>query len=175
MSDDEQIFGIDRSVPTRFDAPPEKRSAPPVDSSVVENAAKLALGGEPIFLGSGWQWLVNASKNWSVSAREMLRHTFVDQSIQCSRVWLACYGFHNYEGKAFVLFEEGGKLYEVNGEHCSCRGLEGQWRPEETSAEALLYRIENGTFGLNCDKRPTFRDDLLGVIAVLQQRKGDTK
>jgi hypothetical protein len=45
-----------------------------------------------------------------------------------------------YDGSAFVLFRSNGKLYEVNGDHCSCFGLEGQWEPEETSVEALLMR-----------------------------------
>lgn len=173
MSDDEQIFGIDRSVPTRFDAPPEKRSAPLVDSGVVERAAERALAGEPIFLGDEWRWVASEPEDMHSGALETLRRTFCEPSIHCSRVWLAYYDVHEYEGKAFVLFEEGGKLYEVHGHHCSCYGLEEQWSPEETSVEALLYRIENGTFGLDYDKRHTFRDELLGIIAVLQQRKGD--
>lgn len=53
---------------------------------------------------------------------------------------LACYGGGAYEGDAFVLFEHNGKLYEVNGSHCSCFGLEGQWEPEETSWRALEQR-----------------------------------
>lgn len=31
---------------------------------------------------------------------------------------------------AFVLFDKGGALFEVNGSHCSCYGFEGQWEPE---------------------------------------------
>jgi len=38
-----------------------------------------------------------------------------------------------------VLFKRGGKLYDVNGSHCSCFGLEDQWLPEETTV-AALYR-----------------------------------
>lgn len=52
-----------------------------------------------------------------------------------------------YEGYALVLFERDGKLYEVNGSHCSCYGLEGQWSPEETSVEELMHRIERGNLG----------------------------
>jgi hypothetical protein len=36
-----------------------------------------------------------------------------------------------------VIFEKDGKLWEVNGSHCSCYGLEGQWQPEETTWEAI--------------------------------------
>ncbi len=60
---------------------------------------------------------------------------------------LAYYTDENYSGDAFVLFRRGGELFEVNGGHCSCNGLEGQWTPELTSAEALRYRMEKGTLG----------------------------
>ena len=30
-----------------------------------------------------------------------------------------------------------GKLYEVNGSHCSCYGFEGQFEPEETSIDYI--------------------------------------
>lgn len=60
------------------------------------------------------------------------------------------YAYYNqecYEGSAFVLFTREGKLYEVNGSHCSCYGLEDQWSPEETSVEALnkrnMYYVKN--------------------------------
>lgn len=52
----------------------------------------------------------------------------------------AQYDQEAYEGSAFVLFARKGKLYEVNGSHCSCYGLEGQWSPEETSLDALKKR-----------------------------------
>ena len=42
-------------------------------------------------------------------------------------ILFASYGQGGYEGDAWVLFEEDGKLFEVNGGHCSCYGLEGQW------------------------------------------------
>lgn len=62
-------------------------------------------------------------------------------------ILLAWYGYGDYDGSAFVLFERGGKLYEVNGGHCSCNGLEECWDPEETSAVELLHRIEHGELG----------------------------
>lgn len=55
-------------------------------------------------------------------------------------ILLASYTYEDYSGDAFVLFEKGGKLFEVNGSHCSCYGLEDQWEPEETTKEALLSR-----------------------------------
>lgn len=53
------------------------------------------------------------------------------------QILFASYGGQSYEGDALVVFVEGDKLYEVNGGHCSCNGLEGQWSPEETTWEAL--------------------------------------
>lgn len=52
----------------------------------------------------------------------------------------ATYTYEDYTGDAFVLFVKEGVLYEVNGGHCSCYGLEGQWEPEETTLEALSVR-----------------------------------
>lgn len=63
-------------------------------------------------------------------------------------VLFAVYKSESYSGYAFVLFEKDGVLYEVNGSHCSCYGLEGQWMPEETTLEALEHRLNKGTLGL---------------------------
>lgn len=60
-------------------------------------------------------------------------------------VLLAWYCYEYYSGSAYVLFKNTeGKLFEVHGSHCSCYGLEGQWEPEETNAEALRHWIQNG-------------------------------
>lgn len=59
-------------------------------------------------------------------------------------ILFASYGGQAYEGDAFVLFEQGGQLYEVHGSHCSCYGLEGQWGPEPTTWDALNMRPRNG-------------------------------
>lgn len=45
-----------------------------------------------------------------------------------------------YDGCALVVYEKGGTLFEVNGGHCSCYDLEGQWSPEETSVDSLRLR-----------------------------------
>jgi len=56
------------------------------------------------------------------------------------QILFASYGGRSYEGDAWVIFTKDRKLYEVNGSHCSCFGLEGQWKPEETSWEAIAMR-----------------------------------
>ena len=65
-------------------------------------------------------------------------------------VLLAYYSCEGYEGTAFVLYKQDGELFEVNGGHCSCNGLEGQWTPEPTTKQALEHRMVKGndwTFG----------------------------
>lgn len=62
-------------------------------------------------------------------------------------ILFASYNSANYEGKAWVLLEKEGKLFEVNGEHCSCYGLEGQWEPKQVSLEELKHRLEKGNLG----------------------------
>lgn len=62
----------------------------------------------------------------------------------------ALYGHESYEGSAIVIYVREGKLYESNGSHCSCNGLEDQWSEEETSVAALRKRewpsgLESGT------------------------------
>lgn len=63
------------------------------------------------------------------------------------KVLFAWYMHECYDGSAFVLVERDGMLYEVNGGHCSCYGLEDQWDPEKTSVEALKHRMKNGNLG----------------------------
>jgi len=83
-------------------------------------------------------------------------------------ILLASYSYQYYSGDAFVLFRKEGKLYEVNGGHCSCYGLEGQWEPEETTAEALRHRIEKGGFGRNYDDMNKFADELSGLLDAME-------
>ena len=81
-------------------------------------------------------------------------------------ILFAYYGTDNYSGDAFVLFEEGGKLFEVNGGHCSCCGLEGQWSPEETTLEALAHRLTVGTMGVDDYSDNEFAAELKDFIGV---------
>ena len=62
------------------------------------------------------------------------------------KILIASYTYEDYNGDAFVLFEQDGLLYEVNGGHCSCYGLEDQWEPELTTVEAIRKRIDSEYF-----------------------------
>lgn len=64
----------------------------------------------------------------------------VASALEGCDVLFALYEFEDDGGSAFVLFERDGTLYEVNGSHCSCYGLEHQWEPEETSVAAIRMR-----------------------------------
>jgi hypothetical protein len=64
-----------------------------------------------------------------------------------SEILFAAYDEGDYCGSAFVLIHIDGKLYEVNGDHFSCYGLEGQWDPEETSIKVLKHRLKEGRLG----------------------------
>jgi hypothetical protein len=62
-------------------------------------------------------------------------------ALEGATVYFAWYSYEDYSGTALVVFEKDGRLYEVNGSHCSCYGLEeGGWQLEETSWEALAVR-----------------------------------
>ena len=84
------------------------------------------------------------------------------------KILFASYGYANYLGDAWVLFEQDGKLYEVHGSHCSCYGLEGQFQPEETELKALEFRLQNGTWGKDDWSDNNFRDELMKFLGVIQ-------
>jgi len=62
------------------------------------------------------------------------------------RIIYAGYRYETYEGWAHVVYRnlDNGKLYIVEGSHCSCNGLEGQWSPTETTPEAIRLMFEGG-------------------------------
>jgi hypothetical protein len=84
-----------------------------------------------------------------------------DIDLEGIKILLASYVYEEWEGDAFILFRKDGKLFEVNGSHCSCYGLEGQWEPEETSVESLRKRLENEYSLAGC------RKELLEVLNTL--------
>jgi len=67
-----------------------------------------------------------------------------ESELEDAKILAAVYDGGSYDGSAMVVFRKDGKLWEVNGSHCSCNGLEDCWSPEETTYDALMFRIENG-------------------------------
>lgn len=88
-------------------------------------------------------------------------------------VLLAYYDYIDYSGESFVLFEKDNKLFEVNGGHCSCHGLEGQWDPEETSISELRHRLKNGTLGIDYDGRNEYAAELSELFDVFDTAIGN--
>lgn len=84
-------------------------------------------------------------------------------------ILLANYGSYGYEGGAFVLFRRDGQLYEVNGSHCSCYGLENQWDPEPTTVEALRHRMTKGNLGSEAYDGGPFADELRQVLETVEK------
>lgn len=82
--------------------------------------------------------------DWKDSKKQGLIDDFAitEEILKDCEILLADYLYQNYFGNAYVIFVKEGKLYEVYGSHCSCYGLEGQWKPEETSIEFLENKIK---------------------------------
>lgn len=53
----------------------------------------------------------------------------------------AAYFTGSYEGDAAVVFRQNGQLFGVFAAHCSCYGLEGQWKPQEITLEGLRKEL----------------------------------
>lgn len=62
-------------------------------------------------------------------------------------VLFADYEQGNYEGWSTVVWSDHRGYWLVEGSHCSCYGLEGQWNPEETPLDVLLHIAETGKYG----------------------------
>ena len=62
-----------------------------------------------------------------------------------AEILIAAYLQRSRDGEAFVLYRKGDKMFRVDGGHCSCCGLEGQWEPVETDLKTLAYEVQNGT------------------------------
>ena len=93
---------------------------------------------EPVFLGD-------------FANQEDVESNFNYTLIGGEKILLAHYDNGGYDGDAFVLFEDKGNLFEVNGGHCSCNGLEGLWEPEAVTVKALRKRMLEGHFDLGGD------------------------
>ena len=68
--------------------------------------------------------------------------SITENELKGCEILYAYYSYEDYSGEALVILSnpDNHTLYEVNGSHCSCYGLEGQWEMEETTYEALMKR-----------------------------------
>ena len=88
-------------------------------------------------IGGDWNTIEDIEKDFGESLGEY-------------QVLIAAYSCEDYSGSAYVLCVKDGLLYEVEGSHCSCYGLEEQWKPEEVSLQYLQNRLEKGSFPYGC-------------------------
>jgi hypothetical protein len=124
------------------------------------------LNQESIFLND---W---SSKNGVISDFEENKYDYEkDEYVRTNdvddvNILFASYGCANYSGDAWVLFEQNGELFEVNGNHCSCYGLEGQWNPEVVMLEELENRLVKGSFGEDNWSDNNFKEELCKFLDV---------
>ena len=122
--------------------------------------------------------------DWKNTCIDGMKRDFnIDDSyLEGVEILLASYTYQNYEGNAFVLFLKNVQLYEVNGSHCSCYGLEAknydgeeneisQWEPEVSSVESLLKRLNEGKLGINDYDENSFANELRKVIKEYTEHK----
>lgn len=77
-----------------------------------------------------------------------MQHQFEMNDAEPEEVIYASYEQEGYEGWSTVIYRNGDKFYYNYAGHCSCYGLEGQWDPEEYSAELFLAAYEKGHWGI---------------------------
>lgn len=90
---------------------------------------------------------------------------FVNDEILGIDAIFGSYSYESYDGDAFVLLRKNGELFEVNGSHCSCYGLEGQWKLEKTSKESIQRRIDKDKYlGTDGYKVNLYRNELIDFL-----------
>lgn len=106
---------------------------------------------------------------WAQGSLETLKQDFAlnDEQLEGVNILLASYNSSSESGYAFVLYERDGLLYEVHASHDSIKDLQGQWDPEETSVEALLFRLTRGNLGSEEAGINHFREELYEVLQRL--------
>lgn len=90
---------------------------------------------------------------------------FEEEVAEPDEVLLAMYDIDGYEGSADVIYRNGDQYYWVRGSHCSCYGLEGQFDPEEYSAELLVAALQRGRhFYWAGDHADAIRDEVIDRV-----------
>lgn len=81
-----------------------------------------------------------------------------------TKVIYAAYDTGNWEGHAVVAYRKGrNKYYLVEGGHCSCYGLEGQWDPTEYIGKAEFIKCVEP----RATKRSSRDSDFQAILANL--------
>jgi hypothetical protein len=71
-----------------------------------------------------------------------VQHSFDMKEPEPSQVLLAFYDSDgSYDCSTYVIYRKGRSYYTVSGGHCSCYGLEDQWKPEEYTKLQLIEAL----------------------------------
>lgn len=89
---------------------------------------------------------------------------FDEDVAEPDEVLLAVYDMDGYEGSADVIYRVGDRYYWVSGSHCSCYGLEGQWDPEDYSAELLIAALRRGDHFYWSEDSSALRDAVIDRV-----------
>ncbi|MDH5425968.1 MAG: hypothetical protein OEY29_13315 [Gammaproteobacteria bacterium] len=109
--------------------------------------------------------------DWCGADKSVLEKLFGLKNKQLSDIdiLLASYKEGDYSGYGFILFAIGQDFYEVNVSHDSECEFDGQWQPEETTIEALLYRLHRGNLGSAAAGENVFSAELKELLSSLMQ------
>ncbi len=104
-------------------------------------------------------------------------YRITDKELQGVEIIVAYYSYENYSGESTVIFKQDGNLYEVEGSHCSCYGLEDQWSPTLISVEYLQHKLREGLINDWNNKREVYTKALeqLGEEVPLLKPKEENK
>lgn len=89
---------------------------------------------------------------------------FEEDVAEPDEVLLAMYNMDGYEGSADVIYRVGDRYYWVHGGHCSCYGLEGQFDPEEYSADLLIEALRRGRHFYWAEDESAVRDAVIDRV-----------
>lgn len=70
-----------------------------------------------------------------------VKSAYATDTAEPEKVYYAEYEIDGYEGSSEVFYRDKGKYYIVAGSHCSCYGLEDQFKPEVYETKELLIAV----------------------------------
>jgi hypothetical protein len=109
--------------------------------------------------------------DWEDSDKAKLEDLFGLHTHELSNInlLLASYKQGDESGYGFIFFQIAEGYYEVNVSHDSENDLNGQWLPEETTIEALLFRLNRGNLGTETAGENVFAAPLRTLLNRLVQ------
>lgn len=109
--------------------------------------------------------------DWKNINKSKLEHLFglSNDALRHIDLLLASYKQGDDSGYGFIFFKIAEDYYEVNVSHDSENDLHNQWQPEETTIEALWFRLSKGNLGTELASENVFADPLRALLTRLMQ------